>query len=152
MKCFRHSASEAVAICRQCGRAVCELCTLDSADPVVLCSPECQSEAQKDALVKEIIAQNALVSFRSLKGAAVVLKLLGVTMLIGAAGELIGTFLLADQIPWFRADDPISAISTAGLFALTAICLFIGVRQLIPITRKHERLFAKFGQEGAEDA
>lgn len=40
MKCFNHSDSEAVAVCKACGRAVCPECLQESENGIA-CSTEC---------------------------------------------------------------------------------------------------------------
>ena len=41
MKCFRHNASEAVAICACCGRALCVECTASESVGRITCSSDC---------------------------------------------------------------------------------------------------------------
>ncbi len=40
MKCFKHQAREAVAICRACGKAACPECVLESENGIA-CQPSC---------------------------------------------------------------------------------------------------------------
>ncbi len=43
MRCFRHKESQAIAVCRNCGKAACPDCCDDTGHGVV-CSPSCSEE------------------------------------------------------------------------------------------------------------
>jgi len=73
MKCFNHPASDAVAICKACGRAVCPECGLDSKNGIA-CRQSCAETlsdknelyAKQAANLKNIKLVNFLGSFFSI--------------------------------------------------------------------------------------
>jgi hypothetical protein len=44
MRCFTHQDSQAIAVCKTCGKAVCGSCAI-SIPFAIACSPECSEEA-----------------------------------------------------------------------------------------------------------
>ena len=46
MKCYNHNDAEAVAVCVNCGRALCKSCSISSIGNRLVCSPTCD-EARK---------------------------------------------------------------------------------------------------------
>ena len=147
MKCFRHPASDAVAVCRQCGRAVCEHCHLDNEAEKVLCSTACNQAAKREALLQEIVAEEALTSFYGLKGALTLLKLLGGICLLMAAGELVGAFFLANPFGGVGPLDLVSSLGFAMAMVLLGISCYVGVRLMRPSVRKRDELVAAFQKQ-----
>lgn len=137
MKCYRHPDSDAIAICRQCGRAVCSDCPLENEREKVLCSTACNLAAKRDAIVQKLIAQNALVSLRSLKGATLMLKLLGSLCILAAVGSLVIPFLLKNRIP--HLDDVGFSIIIGGC----GVSCFLGNRWAFPRSLKLDQEIAK---------
>lgn len=45
MRCFNHPDSEAVAICKHCGRGICRDCVIDTGCGLA-CSPACEEEVK----------------------------------------------------------------------------------------------------------
>jgi len=72
MKCFRHPAHEAAAICLACGKAVCRECLIESANGIA-CQPDCvkvlaeknELHTRQAAHLKAIKRLNFLGSFFS---------------------------------------------------------------------------------------
>lgn len=59
MKCFKHSATDAIAFCVHCGRAVCRECIPNPAARVV-CSQECAAGlARESELLQLLLAKSA---------------------------------------------------------------------------------------------
>jgi hypothetical protein len=63
MNCFRHRHEEAIAICRQCGKAACAECCRDTAHGVA-CSDECARELAQMQLLTSRLKQNYGVGFK----------------------------------------------------------------------------------------
>lgn len=66
MKCFKHNASDAVAICAYCGKAICLDCLPSPALARMVCSNDCASalahEGQPIQLLLDKSRQNARAS------------------------------------------------------------------------------------------
>jgi hypothetical protein len=54
MKCFNHDASEAVAICKNCGKALCRTCAVDVGNGIA-CLNSCEQEVRS---VNELVQRN----------------------------------------------------------------------------------------------
>jgi hypothetical protein len=46
MHCYRHQQRDAVGVCRNCGKAVCPLCCMDTG-PAVACSADCVEQERQ---------------------------------------------------------------------------------------------------------
>lgn len=57
MQCYRHSDSEAVAVCRHCGKAACPECSEDTGQGIACCAA-CATEIQNSYLLKERMRQS----------------------------------------------------------------------------------------------
>ena len=58
MKCFNHDGSDAVAICKNCNRALCHACAVDVGNGVA-CAGECEREVRA---INELIRRNQTAS------------------------------------------------------------------------------------------
>ena len=103
MKCFEHSAIDAVAVCAYCGKALCADCAKRESSKRMACSSECTT-----ALAKEENAINLLVekSAQSLKANALYCYLSGGLSAAAAVGA------------WFMLPSPF-------LIYFTGACAFV---------------------------
>ena len=66
MKCFKHSSTDAMAVCAYCGRALCADCVSESSVSRVACSPECRLALERNERALHLLisksAQNARAS------------------------------------------------------------------------------------------
>src|SRR5215831_4794701 len=62
MKCLRHPATDAVAICTYCGRALCLDCIQTPAAPRVVCSTDCAAALSRHEKALEMILQQSMRS------------------------------------------------------------------------------------------
>lgn len=58
MKCFTHDASDAVAICKNCNKALCHACAVDVGNGVA-CAGDCEREVRA---LNELIRRNRSAS------------------------------------------------------------------------------------------
>ena len=58
MKCFNHDTSDAVAICKNCGKALCHLCTAEVGS-VIACAKNCE---QAVGALNDLIRRNRSAS------------------------------------------------------------------------------------------
>ena len=86
MKCFNHHASEAVAICKNCHKALCEPCATDVGNGIA-CRNGCEQRVlAMNAL--QLKGENAIKrSSRSMYGLAAFLFSMGVVFLVNAATD-----------------------------------------------------------------
>lgn len=99
MHCYRHAPSEALGICRACGRGVCAQCVRDLG-PSLVCSDECEARVRRgDALIA-----NSEASFRQVRRGSVVVVIF--PLLLGA---VLFYFGLSER-GWFNALTAMGAI------------------------------------------
>ena len=77
MRCFRHSQSEAVAICKHCSKGVCPECVDDTGFGVV-CSPQCKEEVLSLRAMVERNRRSFSLASKSQTRHAALLSLFGV--------------------------------------------------------------------------
>lgn len=58
MKCFNHDTSDAVAVCKNCGKALCHSCTAEVGN-VIACVNKCEQEV---TALNELIRRNRSAS------------------------------------------------------------------------------------------
>src|SRR6266481_5373907 len=58
MKCFNHDASDAVAICKNCNKALCHTCAVDVGNGVA-CVGDCEQEVRA---INELVRRNQTAS------------------------------------------------------------------------------------------
>jgi len=61
MKCFNHDALEAVAVCKNCGKALCRSCTAE-VGRVIACANNCEQEVKA---LNDLIARNRSASLKT---------------------------------------------------------------------------------------
>ena len=86
MKCFNHHESEAVAICKNCHKALCEPCAVDVGNGIA-CRNVCEQRViALNALQRK--GENAIKrSSRSMYGLAAFLLLMGAIFLVNVATD-----------------------------------------------------------------
>ena len=62
MNCHRHLESGAVAVCVNCGRAVCPQCIVQTSGTVVACSKACGDQSTRVRETLEMVARKTLRS------------------------------------------------------------------------------------------
>jgi hypothetical protein len=62
MKCFNHSESDAVAVCKACGKAICHECTTDLGHSIA-----CKDSCVEKANLLEAIVSNAKTTYSNQK-------------------------------------------------------------------------------------
>jgi hypothetical protein len=65
MKCLKHSANDAVAVCAYCGRAVCSDCIQSPSAPRIVCSTDCATALARDDEALQQLLQQSLRSARA---------------------------------------------------------------------------------------
>ena len=65
MKCFKHNATEAVAVCTYCGRALCSDCIQSPTAPRIVCSNDCAAALTHTDQSIEMILQRSAQSARA---------------------------------------------------------------------------------------
>ena len=99
MKCFTHSATEAVAVCVYCGRALCAECTRKSDASRLACSSKCADALWRGEKALELILEQ---SVRSAKASAFYCYLCAAL----SAGAAV--------VAWFMLPSPFLILFTAG--------------------------------------
>jgi hypothetical protein len=106
MKCFKHAAIEAVAVCAYCGRGVCTDCVQAPASARIICSAECAAALTRDdEALKQISAVNQQLlqhSFRNARASAFYCYLCAA--LSAAAGI----------VAWYMLPSPFLILFTGG--------------------------------------
>ena len=75
MKCFNHDTSDAVAVCKNCGKALCHLCAVDVGNGIA-CVSACEQEVRAlNALIGRNRAASKKTSSAYYKNAVVFLLL-----------------------------------------------------------------------------
>ena len=65
MKCFKHNAADAVAVCAYCGRALCPDCLPDPTAPRIVCSSDCSSALAREASAVQMLLDKSAQSARA---------------------------------------------------------------------------------------
>jgi hypothetical protein len=65
MKCFKHNASDAVAVCAWCGRAICLDCIPSPAAARIVCSPGCATALAREAGAVQLLLDKSRQSARA---------------------------------------------------------------------------------------
>jgi hypothetical protein len=99
MKCFTHNATEAVAVCAYCGRALCPECTRSSNASRLACSSKCADALWRGERALELILEQ---SVRSAQASAFYCYLCAAL----SAGAAI--------VAWFMLPSPFLILFTAG--------------------------------------
>ena len=99
VKCFKHSATDAVAVCAYCGRALCPDCIQTPAAPRVVCSTNCAEALSRGEKALETILQQ---SARSAQASAFYCYLCA------------GLSASAAVVAWFMLPSPFLILFTAG--------------------------------------
>jgi hypothetical protein len=92
VNCHRHAEAVAVAVCVNCGRAVCPQCIVEAPGTVVVCSQACAVQTTRDRETLELVARKTLRSnwanawFLWLAG--------GIFVLAGVLGAISGDVFL----------------------------------------------------------
>ncbi|HLH57212.1 MAG TPA: hypothetical protein VKY92_26770 [Verrucomicrobiae bacterium] len=99
MKCFKHNAAEAVAVCAYCGRALCVECAGKPATSRAACSEACANALEKTEHAIHSILQQ---SMRSAQASAFYCYLCA-----GLSGA-------AAVVAWFMLPSPFLILFTGG--------------------------------------
>lgn len=99
MKCFKHVAAEAVAVCAYCGRGLCPDCLSKPNALRMICSDACAAAIARGEQALEAILNQ---SVRSAKASALYCYLCGLL----SAGAAVAA--------WFMLPSPFLIIFTAG--------------------------------------
>ena len=118
MKCFKHHAADAVAICAYCGRAMCSDCVTDQTATRVVCSDTCATGLARDSkVIQQLLDKTA----QSAKASAFYCYLTG------------GLSAAASIAAWFMLPSPFLIYFTAGCaVVLVAAGIWYG-----RVARKH---------------
>lgn len=65
MKCFKHNAADAVAVCAYCGRAICSDCIPSLSSSRMVCSNDCVSALAREGKVIQLILDKSAQSARA---------------------------------------------------------------------------------------
>ncbi len=65
MKCINHHATDAVAVCPYCGRALCPVCIPTPTVPRMTCSSGCQAALTRDANAVQLLIAKSVQSARA---------------------------------------------------------------------------------------
>ena len=65
MKCFNHNASDAVAVCAYCGRALCMDCIQLPTSARIVCSSDCSSALAREASAVQMLLDKSAQSARA---------------------------------------------------------------------------------------
>ena len=66
MKCFNHPQMDAVAVCMNCGRALCVSCTMTSETGKAVCSPKCGGALKEFELILRQACESGLKGWKVL--------------------------------------------------------------------------------------
>ena len=112
MKCFKHNADEAVAVCSYCGRGVCPNCVPPPTTGRVICSKACENALVREGKVLQMLLDK---SAQGSKANAVYCYL---------TGGLSGVAAIA---AWFILPSPFLIYFTGGCaVALVAAGIWFG--------------------------
>ena len=65
MKCFKHNASDAVAVCAYCGRALCPDCIPSPTAARIVCSSDCATALSRDANAVQLLLDKSVQTARA---------------------------------------------------------------------------------------
>jgi hypothetical protein len=65
MKCFNHNATDAVAVCAYCGRALCPACIQAPAGRRVVCSSECEEALGRTERAVQLLLEKSAQSAKA---------------------------------------------------------------------------------------
>jgi len=106
MKCFKHSATDAVAICACCGRALCPDCIQTPIPTRIVCSTECAAAlAHSDEALHQLATLNQQILQQSLRSARASAFYCYLGSALSAAGAVVA---------WFMLPSPFLILFTAG--------------------------------------
>jgi len=97
MHCYRHQERPAVAVCRNCGKAVCASCC-EIAEQKVACSANCEDALQQDALVQDRLERSLGIGSGSAIPVSVYSYALFGLILLFVASYVSATRLHADYL------------------------------------------------------
>lgn len=63
MKCYNHSNADAVAICKSCGKAICQECAVDVGKGIA-----CKDQCEDDVMMINAIINNNAKAYSTIKG------------------------------------------------------------------------------------
>ena len=115
MKCFEHSAIDAVAVCAYCGKALCADCAKRESSKRMACSSECATALAKEDSALYLLVQK---SSQSLKANALYCYLSGglsAAAAVGAWYMLPSPFLI-----YFTAACAIVLIASGAWYSFSA--------------------------------
>ena len=99
MKCFKHSPTDAVAVCVYCGRGLCRDCVPIVPAARIVCSPDCGSALARDA---KALGQLLRQSSQNARASAFYCYLCG------------GLSAAAAVVAWFMLPSPFLILFTGG--------------------------------------
>src|SRR5688572_177609 len=62
MKCFKHNPNDAVAVCANCGRALCPDCAPSTSTGRIACSTDCARELAANTQALQLLVDQAALS------------------------------------------------------------------------------------------
>jgi len=65
MKCFKHQAEEAVAVCAYCGRAICPDCVTSSSAARIICSSACETAITREGKIIQLLLDKSAQSAKA---------------------------------------------------------------------------------------
>jgi hypothetical protein len=65
MKCFKHNAADAVAVCAYCGRAICPGCALSPTAARIVCSEDCSIALTRNTRTVQLLLDKSAQSARA---------------------------------------------------------------------------------------
>jgi hypothetical protein len=100
MRCWNHSDASALAVCVNCGRALCGQCVPSNPPVLATCNPECLAAAAQLRNAIESTGRKAsrssIASARFVWIMAAVYAILGIAMLLtGSSGIGVGVLIFA---------------------------------------------------------
>jgi hypothetical protein len=118
MKCFKHHPVDAVAVCANCGRALCADCVPSSSKGRVACSTDCAAELAANAKALQWLVEKSMQSARASSLYCYLTSGLSAAAAVGA---------------WFMLPSPFLIYFTAGC----ALALFAAGFWYGRVARKH---------------
>ena len=115
MRCFDHQESEAVAVCKHCGKGLCPDCLIER-QGIVSCNGLCERQVAMQLYVLE-------KSVQAYRGAAWTYKALtAICLLLMPAAMLVGVFIALNS-RLVATKEGFAVMMTA--FAVSGICLLL---------------------------
>jgi len=147
MRCIHHSTQHAVAICCNCGRALCQNCLRFSSEQETVCSQDCADRCATRSAVREAWYREITIKARGYRCLAVVFRLLGGFCFLLTLG--IGISEL-QEAPFNRVPLPATIAFITVLLGLS-MASAIGARGLDRQNRESQRLLMDRRGSGAVD-